>query len=267
MARGRGGRWIERAASAGLRVAFDSQGGAAIEGRRYRLPIPYDSDLLDALAAARGPAGLVEDLLLAEEPDRMATRVMAMIRRIAPQTGGLLHWGSASGAVDLALARAGLSPITAYDSNPLWEPIARERLRQAGIGSGIVRVIGRDEDPGIHGLALVVGDPAHRQPPLHDVHGLARSVRPGGYLLLIAWPDVAAIPAPISGWPRILGADARGAWVRWTRPRGGAPAKSAARRWSGLCGSALAVLSPDTALRLLGERDAILLKDRVADCC
>ena len=245
------------ACSGGVQLLGGPEGHGVLQGDRYRRATPYPSSFLEKLASAFRGAALVEELLVAEEPGRLALRVAPLLE---PGDGALrvLHWGAAALAATVSIARLGLR-IDAVDTNPLWEPLGRERLGWTGLEDR-VRVVAPERLEGGYGLLLLVGERAARPelPPADEIERAVERLDPGGRILLIGWPRGTGLPSPLAGWRPVRRTPGRLARQRLLRPRGEAPVP---RRMRGLAGLGLAPLTlaaPDLVLVLLGERNVSL---------
>jgi hypothetical protein len=222
-------------------------------GPGYRQPTPYPIAFLERLSAAWRGGALVEDLLVSEEPGRLAARLAALLKGI-PRTGRLLHWGAATGSATVGLVRQGFSRIESYDSNPAYLPLRRERLLHA-FATSEARCIEAVDLRADYDVVLVVGDPACRPsvPREEEIASAAFLLRSGGALCLAAWGPDRPIPRQIEAWPR---AAIPLRWISRARcrtPRG--RARTSFSRWvAGLALEPAAALVPRAVLGAFGER-------------
>ncbi len=250
-------RW-EGAVSGGIRLVADAGGCGLLLGRGYRRSTPYHGSFLSRLASARRGGALVEDILISEEPGRLATRAAFLLGAVRPEAR-VLHCGAASLAATIAVARLGYARIDAVESNPLWAPLARERIACAGMEERI-RLLQEDGPAaGSYDLLLLVCEPPLGPIPApEEIARAARALRPGGRAVVVSWPAGRPLPAPLSSWRRSGRSDPDLARHRLLHPRGDAPA---ARRARGVLAALLipaARWAPGTLLAWMGETNGVL---------
>lgn len=235
-----------------VRIDLDGAGRTALTAPGYHRPLPYPVTYLEKLASAYPGPALVEELLLAEEPGRFAIRAE---RLLGPVDRGarFLHWGAAALGATVAVARLGFR-IDAADTNPLYAPLARERLQHVGLASRIEVVPSEPIDRSYDALILV-GEPVLRPtlPTKEEIAGLLRLLRPDGRVLLLGWPRAAGRVPLAPTWLPVRRPDRRFAWSRLLRPRGKAPTPTLRRRTFGFIAAPLALVIPSLIPRFFGE--------------